>query len=677
MTELATVAAALLLSASVAAQMPPSARDSPAFGPSMKAEDWPTYNGNAAEQRFSELNGINAETVSRLHLAWSADLGSTRGQESTPLVIDGRMFVTTPWSKVVALDAATGAERWRFDPHVPGRFGLYACCDVVNRGAAFDDGKVFVGTIDGRLIALDAGTGRMLWTAQTTDRNKPYTITGAPRVARGKIVIGNGGAEYGVRGYVSAYDENSGKLVWRFYTVPGDPLRKDGAASDEALARLAKRTWYGTHYYRYGGGGTVWDSIVYDAELNQLYIGVGNGGPWNRKIRSEDKGDNLFLASIVALDPDTGHYRWHYQETPGDTWDFTSSQQMTLGEVLLDGAWRKVILHAPKNGFFYIIDRTDGRLIAADKYVPVNWAERVDLSTGRPVEDPAARFQSKPFLASSGALGAHNWQPMSYSPQTGLVYIPAQQVPFLYKKDDAFAWRPGLPNVGTDLSTLAAPETPQEIAGMRSALKGWLIAWDPVAKSERWRVPHSGPWNGGVLSTAGNLVFQGLADGTFRAYRADDGRELWRFDAQTPLMAGPMSYSVGGAQFVAVTAGFGSGFALTFPPLDGERVLPPRPCACVQDRWCREPTGIERAASCAQPRAKAVDRWASRGGRQAVRPNLHGVPWAWRAQLQRRARSAAITRVDECDSLAADRDRRPARGARYGGFQKIPVARAG
>ena len=538
-------------------------------------QNWLTYNGNYDEQRFSPLDQIDAGNVGRLKLAWSADLDSTRGLEGTPLVVDGTMYVTTAWSKMVALDAATGAVKWRYDPRVPGRTGINACCDVVNRGAAYDAGKLFFGTIDGRLIALDAASGKPIWSTQTTDPDKPYTITGAPRVVRGKVIIGNGGAEYAVRGFVSAYDEATGKLVWRFYTVPGDPAKRDGTASDAVLEMLARPTWFGRDYYRYGGGGTVWDSIVYDADLNRLYIGVGNGGPWSRAIRSEDKGDNLFLGSIVALDPDTGRYLWHYQETPGDTWDFTSSQQITLAELPTDGVRRKVILHAPKNGFFYVIDRQTGKPLSAEKFVPVNWAERIDLATGRPVENPDARFRDKPFVATSGALGAHNWHPMAFSPRTGLVYIPAQQVPFLYKRDTSFAWRPHMLNVGVDLAAAPAPESQADIDALRPALQGRLIAWDPVHQREAWRVEHASSGNGGVLATAGNLVFQGLSDATFRAYRADTGAEVWRFAAQTPILPGAISYSVEGIQYIAVAAGYGSGYALGFPAMDGARKLPP------------------------------------------------------------------------------------------------------
>lgn len=537
--------------------------------------NWLTHGGTYKEQRYSPLEQINVDTVGRLGLAWSYDLDTFRGQEATPLVVDGVLYTTTAWSKVVALDAATGAELWTHDPEVPGETAPKACCDVVNRGAAYDDGRIFVGTLDGRLIALDAKTGKLLWSTMTVDPDGQYTITGAPRVVRGKVVIGNGGAELGVRGYVSAYDARTGEMAWRFYTVPGPRGQKDGAASDEVFERFAGATWFGDAYARYGGGGTVWDSIVYDSELNQLYIGTGNGSPWNRVFRSEDKGDNLFLSSIVALDPDTGRYLWHYQQVPGETWDFTATQQMILSDLTIDGTPRKVLMHAPKNGFFYVIDRKTGKLVSAEKFVPVNWAERIDLATGRPVENPEARYRDKPFLATSGASGAHNWHPMAYSPQTGLVYIPAQQVPFLYVKDRKFKYQPGLWNLGVDMLSTPVPSKPDEIAAMKQALQGRLIAWDPVRQKEAWRVTHADTWNGGVLATAGGLVFQGLSDRTFRAYRATDGKELWSFATQSVALPGAITYRIGDTQYIAVMVGHGGGFPLTLPSFEGPQPVPP------------------------------------------------------------------------------------------------------
>ncbi len=538
-------------------------------------QNWLSHGGTYAETRYSSLSQIDTANVGKLGLAWFHDFDTSRGQEGTPLVVDGVLYTTTAWSKVYALDAATGKQLWFYDPKVPGQYGIRACCDVVNRGAAFYDGRVYVGTLDGRLIAIDAKTGKLAWSAKTVDGVHSYTITGAPRAARGKVYIGNGGAEYGVRGYVSAYDAKTGRLAWRFYTVPGDPAKADHAASDSAIEKIARPTWYGNDYYKYGGGGTVWDSIVYDPDLNQLYIGVGNGSPWNRQIRSEGKGDNLFLSAIVALDPDTGKYLWHYQETPGESWDYTAAQQMTLATLPVKGVPHKVIMHAPKNGFFYLIDRLSGKVLSAEKFVGVNWAEKVDLETGRPVENPEARYVDKPFLSYSGAAGAHNWFPMAYSPRTSLVYLPTQQIPFMYTKDGHFEFKPGQWNLGVDMMGGRLPTDEAGREAMRNALQGWLMAWDPVAQKEVWRVKYDRPWNGGVLATGGDVVFQGTATGRFRAYAAKSGEQLWDFDAQTAILAGAISYAVKGQQYIAVLAGNGGGLPLTLPSFYGPQPKPP------------------------------------------------------------------------------------------------------
>ena len=557
----------------VAARPVDTARIAAADG---EPQNWLSHGGTYAETRYSALASVGVGNVGQLGLAWFHDFDTSRGQEGTPLVVDGTMYVTTAWSKVYALDAATGRQLWFYDPKVPGEYGVRACCDVVNRGAAFYEGRVYVGTLDGRLVALDARTGKVAWIANTVDGVHSYTITGAPRAARGKVFIGNGGAEYGVRGYVSAYDARTGKLAWRFYTVPGNPATPDHAASDAVLEKVARPTWYGTAYYeKFGGGGTVWDAIVYDPDFNQLYIGVGNGSPWNRSIRSQGKGDNLFLSAIVALDPDTGHYKWHYQETPGESWDYTAAQQITLVTLPVDGVPRKVILHAPKNGFFYVIDRKTGKVLSAEKFAGVNWADKVDLATGRPVENPEARYVDKPFLSFSGAAGAHNWFPMSYSPRTHLVYLPTQQIPFLYTADGHFEFKPGQWNLGVDMMGTRLPTDEAGRAAMRNALQGWLMAWDPVRQKEVWRVPYDRPWNGGTLVTAGDLVFQGTATGRFRAYAAQTGEQLWDFDAQTAILAGGISYAVKGEQYVAVLAGNGGGLPLTLPSFYGPQPRPP------------------------------------------------------------------------------------------------------
>jgi quinohemoprotein ethanol dehydrogenase len=535
--------------------------------------DWSMVGGDTDEKHFSPLNEVNRDNVDRLGLAWSYEFDTNRGQEGTPLIVGGVIYTSTAWSKVFALDGATGTLLWKYDPKVPGRAGFNACCDVVNRGLAYNDGKIFLGTLDGRLQALDARTGKVIWTTMTVDSMKPYTVTGAPRVARGKVFIGNGGADYGVRGYVSAYDEKTGALIWRFYTVPGDPAIKDRAVSDAVLERLARPTWFGQVYVKTGGGGTVWDSIVYDKELNQLYIGVGNGSPDNHVLRSEGKGDNLFLASIVALDADTGRYLWHYQEVPGETWDYTATQQITLGELNVEGKLRKVLFQAPKNGFFYVLDRQSGKLLSAQKFAPVNWADHIDMITGRPVENPGARYIDKPFLATTGGTGAHNWQAMAFSPKTGLVYIPAQMLPGMYKRQEDWKFRPGRWNFGFDVTRATIPSKAADRAAMAENLKGWLLAWDPVAQREVWRVDHHGAWNGGVLATAGGLVFQGTADHDFTAYDAQSGKKLWNFVADAGIMGAPVAYRIGNQQYIAVMSGSG-GALIPLPSFTGPIARP-------------------------------------------------------------------------------------------------------
>jgi len=517
-------------------------------------QNWMTYGGSYDEQRFVTLDKITPANIGTLGLAWSYEFDTDRGQEATPLVVDGVMYVSSAWSKVYALDARTGKLLWQFDPEVDGQHAVYACCDVVNRGVAVWKGKVFVGTIDGRLIAVDAGTGKQLWSVQTTDRAQPLTITGAPRVFNDKVVIGNGGADLCcARGYVTAYDTQTGEQIWRFYTVPGDPAKgPDNAASDPIMAK-ATASWAGK-WYDYGGGGTVWDTIVYDKEENLLYIGVGNGTPWNRMVRSEGKGDNLFLGSIVALDPDTGAYRWHYQESPGDSWDFTSTAPIMLATLNMGGQPRKVLMHAPKNGFFYIIDRKTGKVLSAKNFVKTTWAESIDLATGRPNFAKNAYYEEGPFVVLPTSLGAHSWHPMSYSPKTGLVYIPAMQRAAAYANDPNFKLVDGRWATATTRPAVAEP-LPETW--------GALIAWDPLAQKEVWRVPQQDMWNGGTLATATDLVFAGNGHGEFNVYGARDGKKLWGFDAQTGVIAGPMSYSVNGEQYVAVLSGNGGAYSLS------------------------------------------------------------------------------------------------------------------
>jgi quinohemoprotein ethanol dehydrogenase len=517
--------------------------------------NWLSHGRTYGEQRYSPLDQINASNVDKLGLAWWFDTQTTRGMHATPLVSDGIMFLTGSWSVVMALDAKTGKPLWKYNPEVPGEWGRNACCDVVNRGAALWKGKIYVGTIDGRLVALDAKTGEVKWSVNTIDKTRPYTITGAPRVVKGKVLIGNGGAELGVRGYVSAYDAETGDLAWRFYTVPGDPKKPQESPELEA----ALKTWDPDGaWVQAGGGGTVWDAMAYDPDLDTLYIGTGNGSPWSRWDRSPKGGDNLYLSSIVALNPDTGRMKWYYQTTPGDTWDYTATQHIILADLKIDGKTRKVLMQAPKNGFFYVLDRETGKLISADKYIPADWASHVDMKTGRPVENASSQWKDgNQAVVLPGPLGGHNWQPMSFNPTTGLVYIPAMEFAGVYKREGKFIHRGALGqwNTGVDFRIMTDVEP---------NLKGYLLAWDPVKRKEAWRVPMWGPWNGGTLTTAGNLVFQGTGNGSFVAYDATTGKKLWQSPAQTGIVAGPVTYTIDGEQYVSVVAGWGGAFALTF-----------------------------------------------------------------------------------------------------------------
>jgi quinohemoprotein ethanol dehydrogenase len=528
--------------------------------------NWMSYGRTYSEQRFSPLRQINEQDVGRLGLAWYVDLDGRRGQEATPIVVDGVMYFSTAWSRVFAANAATGEKLWSYDPKVPPEWAVKACCDVVNRGVAVWRGKVFVGTLDGRLVALDASTGKPVWETLTIDPKYRYTITGAPRVVKGKVLIGNGGAEMGVRGYVSAYDADTGKLAWRFYTVPGDPSKP---FESPALEKAAK-TWSG-EWWKLGGGGTVWDSIVYDPELDLLYIGTGNGTPWNRRVRSPQGKDNLFTSSIVALKPETGEYLWHYQEVPGDAWDYDSAAPIVLADLTIGGAPRKVLFQAPKDGYFYVLDRATGEVISAKPYTTVTWATGINPTTGRPLESVSARYEESGKAASlaPGPLGGHSWHSISYSPQTGLVYIPVQEAGFLYKSEVHFQERNLAFNTAIDFVAGGMPQKPEVRKSVLDSIKGHLSAWDPIQQKEIWRVDRTSPVNGGVLSTAGNLVFEGNAQGDLEAYGADKGEKLWSADAQSGVVAAPISYTVGGDQYVAVVVGWGG----VFPLASGEPAL--------------------------------------------------------------------------------------------------------
>ncbi|MET0274735.1 MAG: PQQ-dependent dehydrogenase, methanol/ethanol family [Phenylobacterium sp.] len=564
-----TLALALALAASLAACGKPAPKPGNVDGARIAAADanaeWVSYGKGYSEQRFSPLDKVNAANVGQLGLAWYAQFDTDRGQEATPLVVDGVLYTTTAWSKVYAFDAATGKARWAFDPKVAGAKGFDACCDVVNRGVAVWKGRVYVGTIDGRLIALNADTGAVEWSVQTTDTSKPYTITGAPRVIKDKVLIGNGGAEYGVRGYITAYDAATGQQAWRFFTAPNPTGAPDGAASDKVMAEKANATWSDGVWKQSGGGATVWDAMAYDPVLDILYLGVGNGNPWNHQKRSGGKGDNLFVSSILALKPDTGAYVWHYQTTPGESWDYTATQHIILADITIGGQPRKVLMQAPKNGFFYVLDRATGQFISAKPYTNISWATGVDPATGRPIEAPNARYGAGPSLAIPGPLGAHNWQPMAFSPKTGLVYIPTNVTPFAYTDEKGFAYKPGTWNVGVDFLANALPTDAATQKAVAAMIKGQLVAWDPVAQKAVWTVDHPYFWNAGVLATGGGLVWQGNAEGELVAYDAANGRKAWSYKLGSGVIAAPMTYELGGEQYVAVMVGTGGGGQISAP----------------------------------------------------------------------------------------------------------------
>ncbi len=525
--------------------------------------NWMAHGRTYGEQRYSPLTGITEDNVSELGLAWHWETGTKQGLEATPIVVDGVMYISVTWGEVFALNAKTGEMLWKGDFNVDRSRGKFACCDVINRGVAVWKGKVFVGTLDGRLVAVDAKTGKVVWEKLTIDLERPYTITGAPRIVKDKVVIGNGGAEFGVRGYITAYDTETGEQAWRFYTVPGNPA--DGF--ENSAMEMAAETWGGGEWWVIGGGGTAWDSMSYDPELNLLYIGVGNGSPWNKYIRSPAGGDNLFLSSIVALNPDTGEYVWHYQTTPGEAWDYTATQHMILAEIEIKGKERKVIMQAPKNGFFYVLDRETGEFISADNYVPVTWATHIDPETGRPVQTDND-YDDKMVYQFPSPLGGHNWQPMCYHQETGLVYIPSRELGFLYSNDENFEYKPGTWNVGLpvmkdmQLPTWIDPEMIKKVGP--ASTRGYLQAWDPVKQEQVWQHNYLGPWNGGLLCTSGNLVFQGNGRAELTAFSADKGEVLWQYDTQSGIIAPPITYTVDGEQYVAVLAGWGGSVGLSF-----------------------------------------------------------------------------------------------------------------
>ena len=527
-------------------------------GSDQDTTNWLMYGRTYDDHRFSPLKQINEETVGKLGLAWSRELGTTRGLEATPLVEDGIIYSTGSWSVVYAIDAKTGELRWTYDPKVPRDRAFFICCDVVNRGVALYRGKVYVGTLDGRLIALDEHSGAPVWSVSTADSDKPYAISSAPRIAKGMVVIGNAGSEYGVRGYISAYDAETGKLAWRSYTVPGDPAKGFESKAMESAAK----TWTG-EWWKTGGGGTVWEGIVYDPALDLLYFGSGNPTAWYRALRGS--GDNLYVASIIAVHASNGEIAWHFQTTPGDNWDYDATQPLMQADLTIGGRVRKVIMQANKNGFFYVLDRETGEFLSGAPFVGgITWATGLDPKTGRPVEAQTAYAGLKPVIVSPEPDGAHNWNPMAFSPATGLVYLPAKEgTQRLHAPDAKWKYNPGANNIGGD-DQYDGPLN-AKFASLPPPI-GKLVAWDPVQQKEAWSVKYPVAEGGGILATGGNLVIQGRADGVLAAYRATDGKQLWTFDAGTGIMAPPVTYQIDGVQYVSVLAGWGGPVGLYNDP---------------------------------------------------------------------------------------------------------------
>jgi len=520
--------------------------------------EWITYGGNYAETRFSPLKQITSENVSRLGLAWSTETESPAGGrvEVTPLVSNGVMYASLAWDVIIALDARTGKTKWRWDPEIPRQHIADLCCGPVNRGVALYKGRVYAGLLDGTVVALDQETGKVVWRVKDTF-NDDTTLTAAIRIVKGKVIVGSAGAEQAVRGYFSAYDAETGKRIWRFFTVPGDPSKP----FEHPELAMAAKTWTG-EWWKMGGGGTVWDGMAYDPDADLLYIGTGNGGPWNANLRSPQGGDNLFLASVLAVKPDTGKLVWHFQETPGDTWDFTSVQPMLLADLTIKGKARKVLMHAPKNGFFYVIDRITGEFIHGDKFVKrLTWATGLDAK-GRPIEAKGARYKNEAVIVSPGPAGAANWQAMSFNPITKLAYLPGQEGSFTWNPLDETNWKFQAGGLNTGVVGMngsfrrlgggAAPTSPHEPEGAENQPKasgGFLVAWDPIANKERWRVNNlGGLGGGGTVSTAGNIVFHGST-----AYHAETGAKLWEMNLGGTNCT-PISYELDGKQYIAIFA---------------------------------------------------------------------------------------------------------------------------
>jgi alcohol dehydrogenase (cytochrome c) len=502
------------------------------------SDQWAIAGHDYGNTRFSPLKQINSQNASKLSLVYSFSLGSLRSNESSPIVIGNTLYVSSSWGPkyVYALDAATGTRKWTYEPEIPDDVLQYACCDVDNRGVTFADGKIFVGRLDGKLTALDAATGKALWTADVVDYKQGSVITSPPLVVRDKVITGFGGGEYGVRGSLQAFDLNTGKQIWKTFTVPAP----DEPGSD---------TWKGDTGLK--GGGAAWLVGSYDPKTDTVYWGTSNPGPWNTGVRSSGDGNfgkltNLYTASTLALDPNTGKIKWYIQGTPADAWDYDGVNENILADLKIGGSAVPALMKADRNGFFFVANRETGKLLSAEKYVFVNWAEEWDVATLRAVENPDKRpGPGHPVKdICPNVIGGKNWQPMSFNPQTGLVYIPSNNFCMDFSVSD-ISYKRGVFYLGAEFPSKEGP----------GGFLGELVAWDPVSNKKVWSIKEDLPFNGGTLSTAGNLVFYGNLHGDFRAINATNGEILWKKNLGSGIGAGPITYAVDGKQYVAVVVG--------------------------------------------------------------------------------------------------------------------------
>jgi quinohemoprotein ethanol dehydrogenase len=558
------------------------------------AGEWPGYGRDSNEQRFSPLTQVTADNIGKLGLAWHADL-SERGQwQTTPVVVDGRIYITTPWSKVYAFDAKSGTQLWKYDPKVPRELAATSlCCNNSNRGVTYWKGKVIWGTLDGRLVAIDAKKGTKVWETQTTDPQQAMSITGAPRVGNGIVFIGQAGSEFHQRGFMSAYDANTGKKLWHWWVVPGNPAN----GFEQPELEWAAKTWNG-EWWKTGGGGTPWDGIVYDAQTGLVIFGTGNGAPWPSEVRSPGGGDNLFTSSIVALDAKTGKYRWHYQAVPADNFDFDNTSPLTTADLVIDGQKKHVVMQVPKDGVFYVIEAATGKVISAQLVVPyANWLTGFDKANNwKPILNPDANIGKTGKGWYVVPFQTHVWAPQSFNPETGLMYVGIRYATYGMVSEAGA-------KMGNQLLSINIAKRPEAAAPKLEGAGGWLTAWDPVTQKEKWR-SREGNASAGTMSTAGNLVFQGTAPRNLTAFRADTGEKVWTADAGANISAGPVSYEVGGTQYIAaVGAGGGTNPSrLVVYKLGGTATLPP-PAPATAPQAFNPPANFGDAAQLARGQA--------------------------------------------------------------------------